>query len=467
MKNYFRSWRLDDTSTLSKVSKVSTNSNEKNVAYKVILHEHITSHSDSMLESSHLCDGQKFVSLANVQHLTINVSIERHIFDSLMDFFDELVKMLRELVDTKPRYLVKLKHFALIMRSDPNDMPYAQSLFTATTTILNQLGKLLTFPVVIIDKTLSNSMYSTPKEIAFRNLKNISKIYIANSNHALQIQKIIDFDTLKKTFVTDFGTMILKHTHKYKRIVDIEDYNIHRPIDEVSIARKILKIGDSNNFSNATHVSTVCHHPRIAFIIRCNKDLVQNYKNICTLLLMNFKFGNKNPCILSTTKKYNQCLAHITTQTELTLKTRNLLSWVCKDVFKIILGLLHPRDWEITDKRKRKGRLTIRNPKWAKNIISNFQFLQNTSLNLTHMKKQKQKLEKEKKDIVLRCKNLKKREREIPEKLAKLEDALVLEKIASAKRNQEFKNFLRETIQKHKLNINQQHKSHKKRIKIK
>lgn len=64
--------------------------------------------------------------------------------------------------------------------------------------------------------------------------------------------------------------------------------------------------------------------------------------------------------------------------------------------------MLHPRDWEMTDSKKRKGRLTVKTPKWASDTIKEFRTLKKLCGPVKDEKRILSTMEKELQDIEAR-----------------------------------------------------------------
>lgn len=103
--------------------------------------------------------------------------------------------------------------------------------------------------------------------------------------------------------------------------------------------------------------------------------------------------------------------------------------------------MLHPRDWEIKDKKKRKGRLTIKTPKWALDTIKNFKTLQaDYQYQLSEKKKHLRTLREE-------LKNIEARKRKLPEMIMEQEESIAKSQVEFDSQIGEFNKFKEEAIQ--------------------
>lgn len=375
----------------------------------------------------------KLSTLANVETLIVNIFPgHKKYWGNTNDntVLTDLGKLLNELVIMKPRSHIKLKHFTLLTRG------YRYCYNTPCHTkrvcigIIHALGKLNTKPIVVWDTCIPcfpTTTFSSIGEIT--ELGYISKLYCTRNDYKMKqhhlLEMLFNMSLIENTFIIDVGLLIQKMFFgcDESAVHDITEYNIVRPTDVVEIAKSILNMNvDQLNAGNTPSLSLIPKHPVLAWQIRYNSDLIRNYSNICTMLFMNFKFGERNPIKI----KGN-------------MYKKNYWAWINKDILRLLLNTyIHPRDWEIKDTKKRKGRLTVKSPKWATDSIKQFKNYQSTKIIEYNIKQQ---LNSKKKEL----KKVQKRKKKLPTEIKLLEHQLEEENYNIKQRTTTLFEFLKES----------------------
>jgi hypothetical protein len=130
--------------------------------------------------------------------------------------------------------------------------------------------------------------------------------------------------------------------------------------DKVTIANEIIQCRDSGNLN--LNINLTKFMPDHAYYIRANKDSVNNFYYICTLLMLARRHGMKN-----------RVAVFIDKANKVGILRPNMWSWLNNDLFWLILSMLKPTDWIKNDEDKtKKGKLTFKQPQWAKNVIESY-----------------------------------------------------------------------------------------------
>lgn len=333
-------------------------------------------------------------------------------------------KLLIDLVENQPRSKRVLKNITFVCKDDTYIVENQRRLFNS---IFETIGRLDTKPIVFIQATFVDNYGSRNLNPGF-----ISKLFLLVSSsydNSKDIIRFFNLNMIKNSFIIDIGLV-----ERYKRRAFNARYlkdNIIRPKDNVYLAKQIMKIPEQDIGSSWVNLTKVA--VQYAYQLRYNIDLVNNYYNICTILMLNAKYPKKSPII------------HGYGTDGIPIIVPNGWGLVNKDIFYLIMSYLHPKDWEIKDLKKRKGRLTIKDPKWAKDTINRYQ----SSLDILNKPKQidsviqcrrddlkylKEELEKIQKEID-----------ELPEKKAKLEkDREEAQQLANVEAHN-FRLFVQET----------------------
>lgn len=267
-----------------------------------------------------------------------------------------ILSILQNLINHKPRSEVVLKRFIL------GSKHYNQDHLRNCQSVINTVGKLSTNPEVL----LLNAHFGSPHMLK---LGYISKLYRSSPNTSTtNFVNLFNSTLLQNSFVTDIGINTKHYDNRWyfgtdENMILMSDFEKHivRPTDNVTISKQMMEMDQQEQLLN---IDCKLLGPNLAFVMRCNKDLVNNYNNVCTTIMLSYKYPKKNPTVSGlnldgTPKVVPNCWG--------TIRDKNVILY--------ILSFLHPRDWEIKDKHKRKGRLTIKNPTWAKQIVSAYKQL--------------------------------------------------------------------------------------------
>jgi len=262
---------------------------------------------------------------------------------------------LRDLL-TASRSEIVLKHVSI---TTDLDTMVTHNSFSWSGQILSLISRLPTRPIVLIGENLT--AYCLPECFLSRfhdSFGFISKLYVLTSSFGIINKTFANYfktENIEKSFITDIG-FVRSQSFKEYTLDEFEQDKFTRPSDIVTVAERILSMPRHQicgyNLDTTKLASDHC------FLLRYNKDLVNNFNAICTILTLARKFPNK--CQIITGFKTNG----------LPIVSNNPWGYINRDCFNIIMSHLHPRDWEHKDKSKRKGRLTIKTPAFAKNIIN-------------------------------------------------------------------------------------------------
>lgn len=310
-------------------------------------------------------------------------------FSISREFLLVLIKCFAKLLDPNvfPRSKIFLKQISLLC--DHNSLPnfYRYRSHELMCELYTLIGRLPNFTTVVC------GLFDSGCELIPQTLGMISKLYMATdsdrsftgySPFKLFWEKQADgLHAIGKTMVRDVGfvgfdyyttTRFIKHGVNFDSLVFLT-----RPRDNVMIANDIINNWEKNNVKQ--YINLHCRAIDVAYIMRKQINLLHNFEQVIHTLLLGMRFSQG--CSF-----YN----------------------LSKNVLGLIIDKLHPCDWEVTNLRSRKRRLTIKNPKWAKQVIEIYRsnilakkvrcrgfdksiaFLEE---NYKRLKKQKQALERE------------------------------------------------------------------------
>lgn len=132
----------------------------------------------------------------------------------------------------------------------------------------------------------------------------ISKFYLLCESvpQSKAIDKMFHHTSMVNSNITDMGVITLRNDEIHNKLVEMsvkrflkhlrtDKSFMHRPRDEVMIADEIVR--RSKTETGRFWVDTTTYAENQAFRLRYNRDIVNTYNTICTMLYLNHKNGAK------------------------------------------------------------------------------------------------------------------------------------------------------------------------------
>lgn len=248
--------------------------------------------------------------LKNIDVFSINILFKHNYYDNepkkwLVECYQHILKLLENLLSS-PKSNIRLKDVTIILHgslSEYHDPDDRKSLFV---DIIRCVSKLHTKPILTVDSMLALDYKNANLGIEpINDLGYISEVYIYAGYSSKARSNSFDFHFPQKfmenSFIKKIGIIskmylnhgfIDRHTHSS---------SLTEPKDQVMIAKEILStnsqelVTNTDKFGNGFNCVPIA--PNHGFYLRKNHNLLSNYNQICNMLFMNYKFGNKNPYV--------------------------------------------------------------------------------------------------------------------------------------------------------------------------
>ena len=274
--------------------------------------------------------------------------------------FRVLLRKLRKLSEHKPTKEVVLKKVSVICRS------FSHGYRNVGNSIIYAVNDLGTYPELFMTHFYPFRGYSLHLS------KNISKMYLMTDyERKVSFANFFDLKKVSKSIMTDLA--IVNYNPSFSECIFLGLDNVEelcqviRPRDTISLAEEICVIPD-DKLSTFT-ISDRTIDPEFAYALRHNRLLLKEYWKIWRLLKCCSMFPRRNPITVKRIA-YRKTADFGIIKVPFSEEEPNYWRHVNRDVFNKIFQYISPSDWEITDSKKRKGKLTTKTAQWATNIIS-------------------------------------------------------------------------------------------------
>jgi hypothetical protein len=293
------------------------------------------------------------------------------------------------------------------------------------------LSQLETRPIILMDNSLSHILRAPQLSYGF-----ISKLFVLKPfrhTSTYDFERVFNFDSIRNSFIKSIGFVHSPTRIEYS-LDEFDENQIDYPSDIVTVAKYIMEIphdqlSTSNKAVNAKKIGST-----YAYQLRYNRDLINNFNTVCTILTLARKYPQRCKCITS----YQP--------TGLPIISNNPWGCINRDCFGLIMSYLHPRDWEIKDKKKRKGHITIKTPTYAKNIVARHERAILVFENQQLLENQLSNFDSERVSLEERISNYQRLLLELPQKQLQLKQQIVEAEQRSLKETECFWEYVQNEI---------------------
>lgn len=299
----------------------------------------------------------------------------------------------------------------------------------AITKVLGVISKLHTNPVLIMDEYLVQHFHGLEKLCP--DLGNISKLYfvcgnISSRSESPYMETLFPKQQIFGSFVIDIG--LIERWDFVREDFSMNSNYVIRPRDEVMIAEDIIQMVKDSTSPEVNFNPNINLNKRVsakAYEVRFNRDLVHVYNTIKLILLCARKYPDRCKQLTFT------CGGGDSDRTKVTTTTAELVpnGWglVNKDIFNLIFSYISPKDWENTDMKTTIGRITFKNPVWAKKTIERYKISCEKRSKCTSLQEKLDQLEQNQIRYNEEIEKLQKKIEKIPKKKEKAEKEYIEE----------------------------------------